>query len=59
MDQIDKLEPAMAKLKENLLKFVQMGMSDFHACVAALEANNNDFEKALNCFFMWYSILYW
>lgn len=51
MDEVDKLKPNQMRLKENLLKFVQMGLTDFSACVAALEANNNDFEQALACFF--------
>jgi len=30
---------------------MQMGLTDFDSCLAALEANQNNLDNAINCFF--------
>jgi hypothetical protein len=52
VDKVDKIYSNQPAMKQNLLKMMEMGLTDFEACVAALEANNNNFELATSCFFM-------
>jgi hypothetical protein len=51
VDKVEKLDSSKKRMHANLLQMMQMGLTDFDACVASLEANDNKFEEAISSLF--------
>ena len=52
VDKVNKIYSKNPEMKQNMLQLMEMGLTDFEACEAALQANNNNFELATSCLFM-------